>query len=351
MLAKPTTAVAVPAIVFAIDTLFAGRTPREALRAVAPLSLLAIPILVVGKLAQPSSLIAPIPLWWRPFVAGDSLAFYLLKLIAPIELGIDYGRTPQHVIESRIAFVTSAATIAVLLVTIRFARRRWLTGPAVFLAALLPVLGFVTFEFQKRSTVADHYLYLPMLGAAVLGAMVLDRYRSRVLSITAVVALTALGGRAWFATWAWRDSATLFAHALAVNPRSAAAVNNLLLLDIDAGRAADALVRADQLRLLAPDEPETHFNYGHVLAMNGRYEQAAQTYRAAIDRWPTRVEGYTGLAAALVDLGRIDDALAQYDAAIRVAPDNADVRALRARVASRRPATTLPDRSRDPSHE
>ena len=31
----------------------------------------------------------------------------------------------------------------------------------------LPVLGFVPFDFQIYSTVADHYLYLPMLGVGI----------------------------------------------------------------------------------------------------------------------------------------------------------------------------------------
>ena len=29
------------------------------------------------------------------------------------------------------------------------------------------MLGFVPFEFQTRSTVSDHYLYLPLLGLAI----------------------------------------------------------------------------------------------------------------------------------------------------------------------------------------
>jgi tetratricopeptide (TPR) repeat protein len=126
---------------------------------------------------------------------------------------------------------------------------------------------------------------------------------------------------------------------LAVNPRSAVAEQNLLVMAMDAGRAVEAVRRATRLKELAPDEPTTWFNLGSALAVAHRYQDAADTYRQAIARWPSRVEGYGGLAAALIDLDRPAEALQQYDAALRIDPNNATLRALRNKTAVRLSAT------------
>ena len=48
-------------------------------------------------------------------------------------------------------------------------------GALIALAALLPVLGLVPFTFQEWSTVADRYMYLAMLGAALAVGTLLAR--------------------------------------------------------------------------------------------------------------------------------------------------------------------------------
>ncbi|MFM8718062.1 MAG: hypothetical protein ACKOFH_00790, partial [Chthoniobacterales bacterium] len=35
-----------------------------------------------------------VPVWTRPFVAADALAFYLAKVVWPAGLSADYGRAP-----------------------------------------------------------------------------------------------------------------------------------------------------------------------------------------------------------------------------------------------------------------
>jgi hypothetical protein len=334
LLCKPT-AVAVPIVLLSIDVLLIHRTFRDALRRALNFALLAIPCLIWTKLAQPSTLIAPIPLWWRPFVAGDAVAYYLLKLVAPVHLAIDYGRTPGSVIDSRVAFVTWIAPVAMAVVLLRLRNRSLLAGGAIFVAALLPVLGLVPFEFQAKSTVGDHYLYLPMLGVSLVFATILSRIEWRIAGVAATVILLACGVRSWLATWPWQNSQALFTHTLAVNPRSAIAENNLLVMAMDAGRADEALRRATRLKELAPDDPVTWFNLGSALAVAHRYDDAAEVYRQAIARWPSRVEGYGGLAAALIDLDRPAEALEQYDAALRIDPNNAAMIALRNKTAAR----------------
>ena len=91
-----------------------------------------------------------------------------------------------------------------------------------FLVTLLPVIGIIQVGSQAR---ADRYLYLPLVGiflAVVWGAADLARRRPRsrapvALSIAAAVVLLALAAHRQAGYW--RNSGTLWEHALAVDPR------------------------------------------------------------------------------------------------------------------------------------
>jgi hypothetical protein len=338
MLAKPT-AVAMPLITLALDVLFVRKSLRDTLRSVAPFAVLAVPCLIVGKFAQPSSLIAPIPLWWRPFVAGDAVAFYLWKIFWPANLGIDYGRMPQSVIDSRVAFITSI-TVFVLVVAFSIFgrnRKRDVAGVATFLAALAPVVGLIPFEFQAKSTVADHYLYVPMLGIALLVAMSTDHLARHARGATILIGsivIVALAGRSWAQTWHWRDSRTLFEHAIAVNERSTIGPFNLVFYWLGVGRPDLAEPYARRMMELKPDEPWSHLHLATALAQQRRYADAERLFRAATRRWPDNAEAHGGLGSALLDLNRPAEALAEFDEALRITPDNPSLRELRNRAAA-----------------
>lgn len=128
----------------------------------------------------------------------------------------------------------------------------------VFVLAVLPMLGLAPFMFQYMSTVADHYLYLAMLGPAIgvtgvgvwMGrvsraseaqtciAEVRTPLRfgvSRAAQGAFIVVLGMLAVRSSEQMKAWRNDETIWAHTLAVSPDSFVAPNNLAA---SAGRSA-----------------------------------------------------------------------------------------------------------------
>src|SRR5207248_102963 len=122
-----------------------------------------------AKAVQNSPSVLPTPAWERPLVAADALAFYLVKLVFPRDLVVAYGRTPDRVLSQPqvyVAWMLPAAVAA--MIWLWRPGRRWLGAAALLvLAGLGPTLGLVNFDFQYFSTVADHYLYLPMFGVAL----------------------------------------------------------------------------------------------------------------------------------------------------------------------------------------
>src|SRR5437870_4658227 len=113
MLAKPT-AVVTPAIALLLDYWALKRPLRDSALALAGWLVLAIPLVVGTKLAQPESELEFVtPLWARPLVAADALAFYLYKLSLPLSVAPDYGRVPELVIEKKWIYFTWAVPCAV----------------------------------------------------------------------------------------------------------------------------------------------------------------------------------------------------------------------------------------------
>src|SRR5207302_490970 len=128
-------------------------------------------------------------------IAGDALAFYLYKFVCPTALTLDYARKPAWMI-NHVWFYWTWLAPAGAAAAIRLWRpgRRWLGAAALLLlAGLLPVLGLVPFEFQGYSTVADHYMYLAMLGPSLAGAWLLARYPGPTGAGIAAVVLGMLG--------------------------------------------------------------------------------------------------------------------------------------------------------------
>src|SRR5262249_45669831 len=155
---------------------------------------------------QPATKLTSGVSWFvRPLVAADAVAFYLYKLLVPMSYTVDYGRTPRFVVESRAVCWT---WIAMFLLAV-LAWRAWRVRPVLaagivcFVAALVPVLGLIQFDFQEYSTVGDHYVYTAMLGAALVMADLLPRLRWTTATVVAAVVLVPLAARSIAQTRHW----------------------------------------------------------------------------------------------------------------------------------------------------
>ncbi len=224
LLSKPA-AMTVPILAAVLHVVYLRRRPIDAVRFLWPWVLLALPCAIIARAIQkPPRFNVPIPSYDRPLIAGYAIAFYLWKIVFPWRLGIVYPRaTPARLISGDAIYYTWLVPAAIgLLLWERRRKLRPLAAAATwFVAALLPVLGFTRFDFQRFATVADRYLYLPMFGVALAAGWVLSRpwslARPRLMTLACAVLLTVLGVRSWFQTLAWHDTDSLFRNAHTVN--------------------------------------------------------------------------------------------------------------------------------------
>ncbi len=279
MLSKPT-AIVTPVLAVALDYFVARRTWREMARDVWPFVLLTLPCLAWTKYFQPAAGIPAAPMWARQLLVTDSLAFYLYKLVWPAKLTIDYGRRPLVLLERGELYWTWPAGVIVAIFLWRARKKVPLVALSgvVFLIGVLPVIGLSKFLFQYFSTVADHYLYISMLGPALVVAWVFAGNRASIRGVIAIV-LVAFAVRSVVQEGTWKDDLTLFNHTIDVNPDSFMAYQN----------------RAATWDRMAQEAP--------VLERSELKERAMADLQRSIEIKPDYAKGHDSLAMLYIERG------------------------------------------------
>jgi len=325
MLAKPS-AVALPLAIAALDLFWLRRPPGVVIKSLAPWVVLAVAVIVLTKSQQADVRMAfRAPAIERPLVAGDALAFYLGKLAVPLRLGFDYGRSPQRVLASRACYYLWLAPVLLLgLMALSRNRWQWFAAAGVFVGGLLPTLGFIPFLYQDYSTVADRYMYLPMLGVSLALALWLTRHWSLAAVAACGFLLGGFGRASFVQAGFWHDDLAVFQHGLEVNPRSYAAEYSLAGVFRERGQvlAAESYYRA-ALRL-NPKYARADNDLGATLLLQGRVPEAIEHFRQALASNPDYSEAHNGLGNALAQAGLPHAAADEYEKALQINPRSAE---------------------------
>ncbi len=343
LLSKPA-AVAVPLMAGVLGVGLLRRRLMVVFLEMLPWIACAIVAIAKTKQLQPGTALAFVPsLAVRPLVALDAIGFYVAKFFVPLQLGADYGRTPPFVLGGKPfeSFQIGGVLLPVLLIAFVLVkhRRMPLVGSALFLAWLAPVLGLVSFDFQRISTVADRYVYLAMLGPALVVAWIVQRWWSLPLAGVAAATIGLLGALSFLQLGTWRDTQTLFEHALRVNPRSAVAQYHLGYLAFLDGRRDDAIDWYRKSLELRPDFVLTHVGLAKALFVSGDVEAACNVLRETkangpdarfvqevLQAFQSKQQGLVEAAAEInlgvaeAAAGRFEKARLHYLAAIRIEP-------------------------------
>jgi protein O-mannosyl-transferase len=266
LLAKPAIA-PLPLIALTLELSAGNASPRRAATLLAPWSIAASAILLIAAHVQALPAIPYVSLAGRVLVAADALAFYLLKLVWPFRLCMDYGRQPAVVLRPcfhgfSIAEITWIAPVGVGFLIAATRNRLFIAAGAIFALALLPVLGLHPFAFQNFSTVADRYVYVAMLGPALAAAVLLTRFPGLRLPAVAVIAVLSL--LTFVQCGYWRDTESLCRQAMAVNPGNAMAHHNLGIILADRGDVAGAMAQYQAVIAIEPTDPDVQPEYRYV---------------------------------------------------------------------------------------
>jgi tetratricopeptide (TPR) repeat protein len=267
----------------------------------------------------------------RCLVAGRVIPFYLGKLIWPANLIFMY---PRWQISEGIwwQYLYPLATVSVVVGL--WLLRRWSRSPLAavlyFCVTLSPALGFVNVYPFKYSFVADHFQYLASIGIIALaaGALVqlIERWQPASLVPAQAVLVLALGVPLALLTRnqsrQYTSAEALYLATLNRNPGSWLAHSNLAMLRLHRSAAdfQDAFGHLQTALAINPNEPLVRNNIGTALMEVGRLDDALEQHKEAVRLAPGYAEAYGNLGTDFHKLGRFDEAVEAYRTALRIKP-------------------------------
>jgi tetratricopeptide (TPR) repeat protein len=284
---------------------------------------------VATFIVQQSSgaVLTTLPLSDRVANAAISYCRYLGKLFWPVNLAAFY---PPIAHWPTVAVALASALllgISALAFAWRTRRPYVLVGWLWFIGTLVPVIGLVQ---AGEQSMADRYSYIPSIGIVLLVVWGFHEVRKswRLQVGFAAAVLLPVTIVCFVLTReqisVWRNSETLFRHALAVTSANYLAHNNLGTALEKRGLLGEAIEQFQEALQDKPGYGEAHKNLGVALEKNGQTQEALKQFLLALEINPGDADAHSKLGTALQRMGRFDEARKQFEEAIKLKPDFAD---------------------------
>ncbi|MFC1835701.1 tetratricopeptide repeat protein [Thermodesulfobacteriota bacterium] len=270
-----------------------------------------------------------VPLLHRPFIAAAAIWFYLGKIALPIHMLPLYPRWTVQLSDPR-WWIMAGGLVAVFLAMLAFHRRisRQVTWSlAAFTIPLLPVIGFLKFGYFQYSFVANHLLYMSMIGIAYFIALLLARAfqsSSRVVRYASVGVIvcyvTFLPVQTRFQAGLWADSIALWSYTVDKCPSCFAAESMLGASLLDKGDYAGAVEHLNRAVEVSPQKHKPFNNLGNALFEQGKVSEAITLFRKAGEADPQSPTAYNNLGSVLLGQGKVSEAISLFERAIEISP-------------------------------
>jgi len=279
-----------------------------------------------------------------------SYVIYIEQMLWPANLAVFYPH-PENRLSALEVTLTLSAIVGITAAAFVFRKRvpYLVTGWLWYLGMLVPVIGLVQVGWQGH---ADRYTYLPQIGLYIAVTWMLTdfsrawRLQRTVIGVAALIMVGALSWRCWLQASYWRDSETLFTHALAVTRNNDVAMNNLGIIFLEKGQLDDAISNLQAAIDVRPENAPAHDNLAKALLQKGQVAEAMVHYRKFLEIEPDNVEARNTLGTALIRQGRLREAIGQWQDALAIQPENGNAASNLAWVFATCPEDAIRDRKR-----
>lgn len=250
---------------------------------------------------------ASLPLGMRAANAAVAYAAYIGKMFWPAGLAVYY----PHPLGGIPAWQAAGSALLLAAVTYAAVRLRkcapyLAVGWLWYLVTLLPMAGLVQ---AGKQAMADRYTYIPMIGILLIAAWGVPDLAER---IRLRISPKSKAGSA--------QAAALAALAIAVTALAAARTGQQI------GVWRNEVTLFSHALKVTRNNWMAHHGLARALDQWGKTEDAVRHYRISIRIDPTNADVRNGLATALLKLGRTAQALREFETAVRLDPGNAAAR-------------------------
>jgi len=321
----------------------AEKIPLLALSAVSSITTFLVQKGAVGRTEE-------LPVLERINNAVVSYVLYVWQMLWPVNLAVFYPHPENRLLLWEIfSSLLLLLCITAVAIALRQKRPYLIMGWLWYLGMLVPVIGLVQVGWQGR---ADRYTYLPQIGLyisitwAVADLTSLWRRQRTILSAAAILVIGALSLCAWVQTSYWRDSETLFRHALSVTTNNDVAENNLGIVFLGKGKLDEAISFLQSAADLRPDNSPAHENLAKALLQKGRVADALVHYRKLLELQPDNIEVHNIVGTVLAQQGRVREGAEEWQKVLMIEPDNGNAMSNLAWVFATSPDQSLRDGGR-----
>jgi protein O-mannosyl-transferase len=266
-----------------------------------------------------------LPLALRIENAAVSYIRYGWKTVWPGGLAAFYP-FPFHGIAAW-AWVASVLALIAISCAVFAARRQhpWLAlGWCWYGLTLLPVIGIVQVGLQSM---ADRYMYVPMIGLLIAVTWEADRFRGPWSRYAAPALLAACAVVTWRQAPYWHDGVTLFKHAIEVTHDNFVAHDNLGVELDRRGLFDEALAEYRETLRIKPGDRHGEANYaqasfakGERLFESGRPAEALASFREGLRYRPRDALARTQVGKILTERHELVPAIAELRMATEIDP-------------------------------
>ncbi len=212
------------------------------------------------------------------------LAQYIRLTVLPLWLRVDYVVAPVTSLRDGRWIVGAALLIGLSTAVWRYGAKGWpLLAWGWFLIMLLPVANLIPIA----AVMAERFLYIPMVGAALAGGRLLAQFPRRTMWIASGLILSLMLGLSVKRSWEWQDPGRFWRIETIRSPQSAIAWNNL----------------------------------GHHYYRRGEMVEAEQCFRQAVSLNPLLAAARASLGDVYYHTQRYRLALEQYQEYLRLEPE------------------------------
>ena len=266
-----------------------------------------------------------IPLWVRLMNTPVAYVRYILMMFWPPHLAVFYPH-----LRAAIPFWQPVAAVIALIVLSVLVLLCWRRAPYVligwlwYVGTLVPVIGIVQVGDQA---LADRYTYIPLIGIFIILAWGTAELAGRwkipkaAVAATGGLALLLLGACAYAQVGTWRNTITLFEHALKVTTNNCRAHKALgVALADKEHRYDEAAEHCRKALQLDPNDSDLYYNYGNALLGAGKVDEAIEQYKISVRLDPAYINALYNLGNAYTRKQAYDDAIAAFRKVIELQP-------------------------------
>jgi protein O-mannosyl-transferase len=249
---------------------------------------------------------------------------YLAKAVYPLNLAFYYPH-PGIQISSILVGASAVLLLAITAATIVWMRRFpfLFVGWFWYLGTLIPTIGLVQIGIQQM---ADRYTYFPLIGIFIAFAWLVSELvpagvlRDRVLPATALAGLLLLAATTFSQVSYWHDSVTLLQHSMDCTPESSHGHELLGEAMLAEGMVNDGVGELQAaIKMAAPYAP-LHYELAGGFERLGRLDDALAEYRAALAIDEQLPEPQSRIGAILTARGALPEARRHLDRALEIDP-------------------------------